>query len=217
MTKTGDAARPSLALEPESLVDTLQRYQRPILIGAILVLAGIGGTWMWRRSAEIKETRAAEAYATAEAAFGAGNPQLAQPELEKAVTRFRGTAGGTQSAMLLARILFDQGKYDDGLKALNEALGASPSTLRASLHGLIGAGLEASGKPAEAATAYERAAETAAFREDQELYRMEAARNHLEAGNLTAAKGLYEGVAARDDSPFLGEAKVRLGEITGKQ
>lgn len=217
MTKTGDAARPILALEPESLVDTLQRYQRPIAIGAIVLLAAVGGIWMWRRSAEIKETRAAEAYASAEAAFGAGNPQLAQPELEKSVTRFRGTAGGTQSAMLLARILFDQGKYEDGLKALNDALGASPPTLRASLHGLIASGLEASGKAGEAAAAYERAAGAASFREDQELFRMEAARNHLESGNLSAAKTLYEGIAARDDSPFLGEAKVRLGEIMGKQ
>lgn len=217
MTKTGAAARPSATLEPETLAETFQTYQRQIAIGAILVVAAAGGIWMWRRSSEIKETRAAEAYAAAEAAFGAGNPQLAQPELEKAITRFSGTTGGTQSSMLLARILFDQGKYAEGLEKLNQALGGAPTTLRSAVQALIGAGQEAAGKPAEAATAFERAAEAASFQEDREMYRMEAARNHLEAGNASAAKSIYEAITAREDSPYVGEAKVRLGELTTKQ
>ncbi len=216
MTKTGEAARPSLTLEPESLGDTLVRYQRPILIGAIVILVGLGGVWMWRRSAVVKETRAAEAYAGAEAAFGAGNMALAQPELEKVATRYVGTAAGTQAAMLLAQIHFDGGKHADGIAALERALASSPEALRAGTQALIAAGHEASGKPADAATAYERAATAASFVEDREMYRMEAARNHVTAGNAAAAKAIYESIAAREDSPYVGEAKVRLGELTAK-
>lgn len=216
MTKTGEAARPSLTLEPESLGDTLVRYQRPILIGAIVLVAGLGGVWMWRRSAEVKESRAAEAYASAEAAFGAGNTVLAQPELEKVATRYVGTAAGTQAAMLLAQILFDEGKHADGIAGLERALASAPEALRAGTQALIAAGHEASGKPAEAATAFERAATAAAFVEDREMYRMEAARNHLTAGNVAAAKAIYEAIVSREDSPYVGEAKVRLGEITSK-
>src|SRR5690606_7525685 len=77
MTKTGEAARPSLALEPETFLDTASRYQKPIIIGAIVLAASIGGLFLWQRSGVIKETRAGEALAAAETAFGAGNPQLA--------------------------------------------------------------------------------------------------------------------------------------------
>ncbi len=216
MTKTGEAARPTLNLEPESFADTVQMYQRPIMIGVIILTVGVGGWWLWTRSAQIKETRAAEAHSVAESAFGAGNFALAQPELEKVSVRYAGTTAGTQSAMLLAQVLYDQDKHADGIAALERALGSAPKTLKAGVQGLIASGLEDSGKPAEAATAFERAAAASEFVEDREMYKMEAARNHTTAGNAAAAKALYEEIVTREDSPYVGEAKVRLGEITSK-
>jgi hypothetical protein len=216
MTKTGEAARPSLALEPESLVDTAMRYQKPILIGAIVLAAASAGLFLWMRSAQIKEGRAGEALAVAENAFGAGNPQLAQPELERIVQRYRGTNGGTQAQLLLSQILFEEGKYDEGIAGLEAALGGARAALKPGLLAMIARGHEGAARHAEAASEFEKAANAAEFDADKDLYRMGAARNHQAAGNTDGARAIYEAIAGREDSQFNGEAKVRLGEVATK-
>lgn len=216
MTKTGAAARPTMDVEPESLAETFELYKKPILITVAVLAVGGFGAWMWHRSGEIKETRAADAYATAEQAFVAGNVALAQPELERVATRYPGTTAGTQSAMLLAQVLFDQGKFAEGIGQLERALGGAADPLKAGMLGLIGAGHEGAGQAAEAAQAFERAAAQAEFESDRDRYRMAAARNMVSAGNVTGARSIYEAIAAREDSDYAGEARVRLGETTGK-
>jgi len=216
MTKTGEAARPSLALEPETFVDSAMRYQKPIIIGAIVLAASIGGLFLWKRSGEIKETRAGEALAAAETAFGAGNPQLAQPELEKIVQRYRGTNGGTQAQLLLAQIQFEAGEHALGISGLEEALGSAPAHLKPGVMAMIARGHDGAGRFKEAATAFERAADEAAAVAVQDLNRMDAARSHAAAGNTAEAVKIYESIADREDSQFAGEAKVRLGEIKAK-
>lgn len=216
MTKTGEAARPSLALEPETLLDTASRYQKPIIIGAIVLAASIGGLFLWQRSGLIKETRAGQALAAAETAFGAGNPQLARPELEKIVQRYRGTNGGTQAQLLLAQIQFEAGEHDEGISGLAEALRSSPRHLKPGVMAMIARGHEGAGRFAEAATEFERAASEASAVTMKDMNRMDAARNHAAAGNSAGAVQIYESIADREDSPFAGEAKVRLGEVKAK-
>ena len=216
MTKTGAAARPHLDLAPESFVEALQHYRKPITAGVIVLAAAIGGLWLWKRSGEIKEVRAAAAYSVAEAAFGAGNAPLAQPELEKVVSRYAGTSAGTQAAMLLAQILYDQGKFADGISQLEAALAKAPDALEAGTLALIGSGHEGVGASAEAAAAFDRAAQAAEFGEDRDMYRMSAARNHVAAGNVAVARSIYEDIALREDASYAGEAKLRLGELMGK-
>jgi tetratricopeptide (TPR) repeat protein len=216
MTKTGEAARPHLDLEPESFVDTVQEYQKQIIIGVIVAAVAVGGFWMWRRSAEIRETRAMEAYTAAEAAFGGGNAQLAQPELERVATRWPGTTAGTQSAMLLAQVLYDQGKHADGIQRLEGALGGAPEALKAGVLSLIAGGHEAAGQSAEAAKRFEEAVEATEFTLDKDQFRMAAARNHVAAGNVAAGRTIYQAIAGREDSQYAGEASVRVGELIGK-
>ncbi|MHB1298085.1 MAG: tetratricopeptide repeat protein [Gemmatimonadaceae bacterium] len=216
MTRTGAAARPSLDLEPESLADTVQFYQKQIIIGAIVIAVAVAGVWMYRRSADIKETRAAEAYAAAETAFGAGNVALAQPELERVLSRYAGTTAGTQSAMLLAQLLFDQGKPAEGLAQLQRALDKSPEALKPGLLNLIGSGHEAAGESKEAADAFQRAAAATKFATEKDQLRMSAARNLMAAGNVAGARAIYEEIAGREDSDYAGEARVRLGETIVK-
>jgi predicted negative regulator of RcsB-dependent stress response len=216
MTKTGAAARPNIELEPESLAETWELYRKQIIIGVLVVAAVVFGIWMWRRSAEIKETRAAEAYATAEQAFASGNMALAQPELERVLTRYAGTTAGAQSAMLLSQLLFDQGKHAEGIGHLERALGDAPDVLKPGLRGLIGAGQEASGQFAEAARSFESAASGTEIVTQADVYRMAAARNHARAGDVPAARAIYEEVAGREDSEQAGEARVRLGEMVTK-
>ncbi len=217
MTKTGVAARPTLDIEPETFLETLEMYQKPIIVGVIAVAVAVGSIWMWRRSVEIRETRAAEAYVAAEAAFGAGNTQLAQPELERVLERYAGTTAGTQSAMLLAQVLYDQGKFAEGVTRLETALGRAPEALRPGLLSLMANGQEGAGESKKAAESFEKAAAAATFEIDRDQLRMSAARNHLAAGDSASARAIYESIASRDDSEFAGEARVRLGEITIKE
>ncbi len=217
MTKTGAAARPPITeIEPESLAETFELYKKPILIGAAVIVVGAFGGWMWYRSGEIKETRAADAYATAEQAFVAGNVALAQPELERVATRYAGTTAGTQSAMLLAQVLFEQGKFEEGLGHLERAHREAARPLKAGISGLIGAGHEGAGQLAEAVTAFRRASGEAQFDVDRDRYRMAEARNLVATGDVAAARSIYESIAGREDSEYAGEARVRLGETVGK-
>lgn len=217
MTKTGETARTtSVAIEPESLTETWLLYQKQIIIIAIVVVAGTAGLYLWKRSGEIREVKAAQAFQSAEAAFMSGNKPLAQTELEKIVTRYKGTASGTQAAMLMAQTLFEEGKHADGVAQLEAIVGGAPKPLRAGIHALIAAGLEASGKPAEAAAAYERAAGLAQFDIDADMHRMEQARNLAASGDAAGATAIYRRIAELEDSPFAGEARVRLGEVSAK-
>jgi predicted negative regulator of RcsB-dependent stress response len=216
MTKTGAAARPNVEIEPESLGETFELYKKQIIIGVLVVAAAGFGTWMWRRSAEIKEQRASEAHATAEQAFAIGNVGLAQPELERVMTRYAGTTGGTQSAMLLAQILYDTGKHAEGIAHLQRVLGDSPRALRSGLHALIGAGQEASGQSADAAQSFEAAASATEIQSEKDGYQLSAARNKVAAGDIAGARAIYEEIVGREDSDYAGEARVRLGELTGK-
>ncbi|MDH4178834.1 MAG: tetratricopeptide repeat protein [Gemmatimonadota bacterium] len=216
MTKTGAAARPTLDDDGESIAEWLVTHQRSLIIAAIVIAVGAGGGWLWKRSAEIKEANAAAAYQAAESAYSAGNAPLAQTELEKITTRWRGTAAGTQAAMLMAEILYGQGKYVEGVTQLEQAAASAPKFLLAGVHALVAGGREGEGKPAEAAAAYAQAAATAEFKLERQMYQMEQARTLRAAGEAAAAKVIYDEIAGIEDSPYAGEAKVRLGELLAK-
>jgi len=217
MTKTGEAARPTPDSAEESITDWLVLHQRSLLIGVIVVAAGAGGGWLWKRSAEIKETRAAEALLVAESAFASGNAPLAQTELDKITTRWSGTAAGAQAAMLSAQLQFDQGKYAEGIASLTAMVGSAPKEMRAGIHGLIGAGREGAGQWSEAAAAFQQAAGAARFELEAQSFRMDAARNLTAAGDVEGAKAIYAEIRVLDDSPYAGEAKVRFGELLAKK
>lgn len=216
MTKTGSAAQPPLDLESDSIAETFQRFQRPLIIGAVVLAAGIGGAYFMKRSADIKESRGMEALLAAESAYSSGDDARAKDELGKVVTRYAGTAAGTQAAQLSAQLSFESGSTDDGLKVLDQALAKAPSHLKPGLLAMRAAGKATAGQPAESAKDYEAAANSAQFRQEREMYQMEAARQHVVAGNYAAARKLYEGIAGREDSAHSSEARLRLGEITLK-
>lgn len=216
MTKTGEAARPTPTIEPESLAETWLLYQKQIITVAVVLAAGAGGFYLWKRSGQIKEEKAGAAFLAAEAAFMSGNKPLAQTELEKIVTRYKGTTSGTQAAMLMAQALFEQGKHAEGIAQLEGALGGAPASLKAGIHALIAAGHEGAGKAAEAAAAYGKAAAASEFTIDQDMYKMEQARVLAGSGDAAGARTIYEEIGGREDSPFAGEARVRLGEVKAK-
>jgi len=216
MAKTGDGAFERLDLESDSFLDTLRKYQRQITIGAIVVAVGVGGGWMLIRSRQIRELRAGEALVAGESAFARGDVPVARAELAKVHTRYAGTSAGTQAVLLFAQIAFEAGQVDSGMVVLAGPGSKAPKHLRPAVFAMEAAGHALAGRPAESAAAYERAAAAAQFRPEAEQYQMEAAKQHIAAGNSAAAKALYEAIADREDSANSGEARVRLGELAVK-
>ena len=216
MSASGTPAQPTVAIEPETLGETFLLYRRQLTIGAVVIAATVGGVWLWQRSVQIKEEKGSAAYQAGEMAYVSGNRPLALTELEKVVTRYAGTAAGAQAAMLSAQILFDEGKHAEGLALLEKALGSANADLKPGIHALFGAGLEATGKLSEAAEAYGKAAEGARLEGERQGYQMDAARAKAAAGDTEGALELYRTLAIQEDSPFSGEARVRVGELNGK-
>ncbi len=217
MPASGTPAQPNVAIEPETLGETFLLYRRQLTIGAVVIAATVGGVWLWQRSVQIKEEKGSVAYQAGEMAYVSGNKPLALTELEKVTTRYAGTAAGAQAAMLSAQILFDEGKHAEGIALLQNALGSANGDLNPGIHALLGAGFETTGKSAEAAEAYGKAAEGARLEGERQGYQMDAARAKVASGDTQGATELYRTLASQEDSPFSGEARVRLGELLGKQ
>lgn len=205
-----------MELDSETVTETFQRFQRPIIIGAVVAAVGIGGYFFMQRSAQIKETRGMEALLAVEPSYQAGDNTKAREELGKVVNRYAGTAAGTQAAHLAAQLAFEAGEPQQGLTLLDQALAKARAEEKPGLLALRAAGKATAGQPAEAAKDYEAAAAAAQFTQERDLYRMEAARQHVAAGNFDAARTLYSAIAEREDSPHASEARLRLGEITLK-
>jgi predicted negative regulator of RcsB-dependent stress response len=215
MTPTTVSARPALENRAETMFDSLRSYARPalfVLLGAALVAGGVA---VYNRSKATNAARADQALFEVQRSLGSGNAALATADLRKLVTRYDGTPSAVQGSMLLAQLLYDQGKADEGLKLLRDLQGERAARdYRAPIASLIAAGLEQQGKPAEAAREYERAAEQARFEVDRSNYRADAARAYMMAGNKDAARRIWSELSAQPAGPVAAEARVRLGELT---
>ncbi|MBX3175674.1 MAG: hypothetical protein KF709_14800 [Gemmatimonadaceae bacterium] len=217
MTKTRSTGPGALEqLEAEDIGYTLKKYQKPLTIAAVVIAIGAGGFYFAKRSAEIREARGYDALAQAEALYGGSDQARAQEELNRVVNRYAGTTAGTQAAHLSAQLYYADGKVDEGLALVETALAKAAAPQRAALLALRGAGKASKGEDAAAAADYEAAAAAADLSIDAQQYRMEAARHHVQAGNVAAGRALYETIADREDSPYASEAKLRLGEISVK-
>ncbi|HJU74856.1 MAG TPA: tetratricopeptide repeat protein [Gemmatimonadaceae bacterium] len=196
--------------------DWIRQHSRIATYVGITLLAVVVATYMWRRSAAIKEQRAEQALMSASRTFGSGNLPLAQSDLEKLIVRYGSTNSGAQGRLLLAQILFEQNKVDSGLKVLETVGGGPGGAFVASVHALRAAGLEQLSKPAEAAAEYERAAETAHGTVERDMYRADAARAYTTAGQKEKALQIWQTLANDERSPMQPEAKLRIGELTAK-
>ncbi|GMV08376.1 MAG TPA: tetratricopeptide repeat protein [Gemmatimonadaceae bacterium] len=192
-------------------MDWVRAHTRQLGIGAIVVVAAVAGTWVVSRSNATKSAQASRALVDAQRSVAAGNLPLAAADLQKVVQRYGSTNAGVQARLLLARVYFEQGKVEDGLKALDEA--GSAGALQASLHALRAAGLEQAGKPADAAAEYLKAAEKSELPSERESYKSDAARAFVAANKKDEALKIWQAIAEDQASPLNGEARLRVGEL----
>jgi predicted negative regulator of RcsB-dependent stress response len=190
-------------------------HQREVTwaVGAIVVVGA--GFWFYNRSGSLKEERAERAYYTAQQSVQSGNYPAAESELSKMAARYEGTRGGIQGRLALAQILFDQGKYQQGINELKADKGALESKdFGSAAHMILAAGYEQLKGYKAAADEYDAAAKAARFDQDRQRYRLYSAHARLMAGDTAAAKRIYTELGADSKGVVAGEARVRLGELT---
>jgi predicted negative regulator of RcsB-dependent stress response len=188
-----------------------------ILVGTAAVIAvAAAGYWFYLRSQQIKTVNAERALNQAEQSLQSGNTALATSDLQRVINRYGGTPAGSQAAMLLAQTDYNAKKYQDGIKAL-ESVASKAGFSEAAVRSLIGDGYSEMGKSAEAAKAYEQAAQATEFPNEKTYYRAKAARSYTAAGDLSQAKKLWTELASSDKpNAVSAEARVRLAELEAK-
>ena len=145
----------------------------------------------------------------------AGNLPLAESDLRKMIARYQGTPAAMQAQIVLAQVLFEQGKIQEGVNELTSAEGkiGKSDEFGASVHLVLANGLEQLKKHKEAAAQYEKAAEAARFDPDRERYETLAARAYLNGGDAAKAREIWTRLGADSKGTVAGEARVRLGEL----
>ncbi len=208
---------PTLDERTESISEWFQEHIREVSIIAVVVIVLAGGVFAYLRMSAATERNAEQAFFSAQALRQSADPTQAEAELAKVSTQYRGTAGGTQAAMVVAQLLYDAGKYDEGLQTLAQLKdGGVKDEFAASVEALIAAGYEGEGKFTEAASAYQTAASKTRFDADKQSYRANAARVLAAGGKVPEAVALWQAIADDPTSQLADEARVRLGELTVK-
>jgi predicted negative regulator of RcsB-dependent stress response len=211
MTKTGEAARPPIEVDTDSLLDTFQLYRKQISVTAIVLATVAAAAFLWQASNARKSAQADKAFYDVTELVAQRNPK-APDDLAKVAKRYNGTAGGIQASLLLAQSKFDAGKFDDGQKVLDEI--SSPGVFASGIESLRAAGYESQQKFDKAAEHYLLAIAKAQLSGEKDFLKGEAARALVAAGKKAEARKLWEELAGKFDSPMASEAKVRLGELT---
>jgi predicted negative regulator of RcsB-dependent stress response len=190
------------------------RYRVPATWAVAVIIAGGAGVWFWRSSRALKESNAERAYYSAEASYYGGNLDLAEGDLRRVSDRYSGTSAGVRATMLLARTLYQRGKAAEAIARLDGVVGSGAAKpFRSALYALIAVGLEDQNKFAEAADAYQKAANSAVAQNESDVYMASRARALTSAGNKEEAIRIWRSLSERETSPVSAEAKLRLGEL----
>ena len=214
MTRTGAAARPQQRItDTEGLLEWAELHSRLLTIIAAAIIVVAGGVWFYQKAHAARARNAANTLAEAQQAFASGNLAFAQSDLEKVVSRYGSTEAGRQAQLMLARVLYDKGQYQQGIAGLQKLVGSDDPIVVPVAYNLMGNGYEQAGKFADAAAAYRKAADAAKYPAERDSYLANAARALTSAGKTAEAKEIWSKLAADPASPVNAEARVRLGEL----
>ncbi len=197
-------------------MDWFELHSRQVVWGSVALAVVVAGGWFYNRSRELKAERAEKAYFDAQRSVVSGNLPLAESDLRKVVTRYDGAPAAAEARLALARVLYDQNKFQAGvdeLRGAEEKVGKS-SEFGSAVHAVLAGGYEQLKKFKEAGGEYEAAAKSARFEADRQRYQSLAARAYLTGGDAGKAKEIWTVLGADSKGAMAGEARVRLGELT---
>ncbi|HKO18436.1 MAG TPA: tetratricopeptide repeat protein, partial [Acidobacteriaceae bacterium] len=202
----------------QSIMDWLQTNSKVLGIGAAVVVVAAAFYWFYTRSIQIKAENAERSLLTAQQSLASGNAGLARSDLQKVIDRYGGTSAGSEAALLLAQLDYEQSKFQDGINVLKkEANGGAPGPNLSSIYSLTADGSSQLGKPAEAAKQYQRAADATSYPNEKAYQLAKAARAFATAGDTAQARKLWSSLATDSKAQAVAaEARVRLAELDAK-
>jgi tetratricopeptide (TPR) repeat protein len=183
--------------------------------GGLLAVALVALFLLW--GAQRKEVFAARALDEARATAEAGNLPLAASQFQKLITTYAGTDAADEAVMALNQVRLINGQAQLAAGGLNEFIKSGPKAkYLAPAQALLGAALENSNKPLEAAAAFEAAVKDARFPFLKAEYLLQAGRAYETGGKPDQAAAAYRTIVTEYKSqPSYTEAAVRLSELTG--
>jgi len=188
------------------------RHRQHLAWVGLVIIVALAAVWFYMRSQSLKQEHAETAFQQAIVSVQSGNIPLAESDLKKVVARYAGTNGGAEAAMSLAKIYYQQGKFQAGIDALKTAVSTKGDMQYEALV-LQGAGYEGMSKWADAAHSYQQAADAARFQEGKAQAQAMAARAFQTGGDKASAAKIWEALIKDPKSGFQAEGNVRLGEL----
>jgi predicted negative regulator of RcsB-dependent stress response len=199
----------------QTFLDWTRINAKALTIAAVAVVLAAGVYWVYVRTKENQAARAAQALLTAKSSIGSGNLPLAHSDLQNIVNKWQSTNAGVEASMLLAGMDYDQGKFSDGIKLLQDAENTGPGReIAPTLESLIGDGYMSSKQASKAADAYSRAANVSRYEAETATNKAKAARAYEVAGDTAKSIELWTWLSTDPaGASMASEAKVRLGEL----
>ena len=215
MTRTGEAARPTVEDHTESFIDWSRDHARELSFGALAIITIAAAAWLYGYSSRRNMIRAELMLNQAETSLSAQRLPEAETTLQRLVQNYEGTPAAGQGLLRLAQVLFEQGKYAEGVTQLERSFGEyEEGPFAAAVRQLAAAGYDQLGQPAKAAERYAEAAAMTDLDGEQDQLRARAARAWAAAGNKDEAIRLWKEIAAKPSAAMANEARIRLGELT---
>ena len=215
MTRTGEAARPTLEDDSETFLEWLQANTRVLAFAALAVAAIALGTWLYAYFGRTNAAKAEGLLAQAETALASQRLPEAQTQLERLIQNYEGTPAAGQGLLRLAQVLYEQGKFQDGVARLEGSLEEyDDGPFAVSVRQLAAAGYEQLGKPADAAARYAQAAELSELAGERDGLLARAARAWADAGRKDEAIRVWQMLMDRPGGTLANEARGRIGELT---
>lgn len=205
----------SAADRSQTFIDWTKLNSKALTIGAAVVVVAAVSFWFYQRSQQLTANAAERALLQAKQSMSVGNLQLAQTDLQKVYTQYGKTSAGVEAAMLLSQIDFDAGKYQEGITRLQQIPGSRASeSNEPTILSLEGDGYAQMGKLADAAKAYESAANASDGESEKAFQRAKAARAYQAAGDTAKAREIWTALLNDPKAQMMtAEARVRLGEL----
>jgi len=199
----------------DRIVAWIKQKQKTLIVVAAVVVGAAAVIMYMRVASERRENFAATLLSNARAVAATGNTALAITDLSDLVNSHRGTMAAEEAEIMLAQLRLSEGQHDAAVQSLQDYIASGPTDqFRAPAYGLLGAALEQTANLAEAAAAYENAAEAAWYDFLQAQYLLDAGRALTDAGDSARAVAVYQRILDEfPETDMVAEAQLRLAEL----